>query len=643
MRKRKWVDLSFFLTCFIILLCSALAQENLLQHFCIDRTGFYNDGSMYQTNLNNLLSTLPSQIDQFGYTNSTSGQVPDQANAVVLCRGDVDPDTCRNCATSSIPILTGLCPRNNEAVGWWDSCMLRYSNQTLTGPESIAENETFWNYNDKTNATNPVQFKEVAQSLLEDLKTKAETGGSRLKFAAGNHIGPDFQTIYAIVQCTPDLSEVSCSDCLTRTISLYPNCCDSRIGGRVLTPNCNFRYEIDAFYNKSNVEALTPPPPPGPGPVFTLKRRRSMRRNLMHKPLNPDEEEVDMEDMSNEEILKYEFDDIKSATNDFSESNKLGKGGFGSVYMGKFPNGQNFAVKRLSSKSVQGEAEFKNEVMLVAKLQHRNLVRILGYSIQGTERLLVYELLTNSSLDKFLSDPVKREQLDWETRFKIIVGIARGVLYLHEDSRHRIIHRDLKAANILLDDEMNPKIADFGMAKLSLMDETHGDTRRIAGTYGYMAPEYANYGKFSVKSDVFSFGVILLEIISGQKNRSFRIGDVEEDMLSYASRSWKEEDCLNLIDPAIRNTGGSMPNIMRCIHIALLCTQDNASDRPTMASIVVMLTGFSITLPLPFEPGLFNQRIPNENRSNSDIDQSSKSNGLNNSNNTVTISELNPR
>ncbi|XP_047310311.1 cysteine-rich repeat secretory protein 38-like [Impatiens glandulifera] len=269
----------FFLTCFILsIFCSAFAEENMLAYFCINRTGFYTNGSMYQTNLNNLLSTLPSQIDQFGYANSTSGKFPDQANAVVLCRGDVDPDACRKCANSSIPILTGLCPRNKEAVGWWDSCMLRYSNKTLTGPESIAEEETFWIYNVQTNATSPEKFSKDVNLLLEDLKPKAAAGGTRLKFAAGKIDGPDSESIYALLQCAPDLSEQQCSDCLNRTISLYPICCDSRIGGRVITPNCNFRYEIGAFYNQTNVQALTPSPapsvlqsvPPPPPPVLQL-------------------------------------------------------------------------------------------------------------------------------------------------------------------------------------------------------------------------------------------------------------------------------------------------------------------------------------------------------------------------------------
>ncbi|CAI0407068.1 unnamed protein product, partial [Linum tenue] len=303
-------------------------------------------------------------------------------------------------------------------------------------------------------------------------------------------------------------------------------------------------------------------------------------------------------------FLQFDFQIIRAATNDFSIESKLGEGGFGVVYKGMLSSGQEVAVKRLRKDSAQGDIEFKNEVKLVAKLQHRNLVRLLGFCLKGRERLLIYEFIPNASLDHFLFDVDKRKDLNWERRYKIIIGVTRGMIYLHEDSRLKIIHRDLKASNILLDVEMDPKISDFGMARLFDMDETRAITNRIVGTYGYMAPEYAMHGQFSVKSDVFSFGVLILEIVSGHKNKHIHGTSSMEDLLSYAWKNWRNGTCTNLVDPSL---GNNVPGaeVARCIHIGLLCVQENVNDRPTMAAVALMLSSHSVTLPLPSKPAFF--------------------------------------
>ncbi|ESW31228.1 hypothetical protein PHAVU_002G220500 [Phaseolus vulgaris] len=303
---------------------------------------------------------------------------------------------------------------------------------------------------------------------------------------------------------------------------------------------------------------------------------------------------------NNAELPLFTFSFIAAATDNFSQKNKLGQGGFGPVYWGNLPGGEEVAVKRLSRKSSQGLEEFKNEMMLIAKLQHRNLVRLLGCSIQGEEKILVYEYLPNKSLDCFLFDPVKQTQLDWTKRFEIIEGIARGLLYLHQDSRLRIIHRDLKASNILLDENMNPKISDFGLARIFGGNQNEANTNRVVGTYGYMAPEYAMEGLFSVKSDVYSFGVLLLEIMSGRRNTSFRNTD-DSSLIGYAWHLWSEQRVMELLDSSI---GDSTPKskALRYIHIAMLCVQDSASRRPNMASVLLMLASEATTLPLPKQP-----------------------------------------
>ncbi|KAK6946814.1 S-locus glycoprotein domain [Dillenia turbinata] len=306
------------------------------------------------------------------------------------------------------------------------------------------------------------------------------------------------------------------------------------------------------------------------------------------------------------ELPLFDFVTIADATGNFASHNKLGEGGFGPVYMGKLEDGEEIAVKRLSKESKQGFDEFKNELNCIAKLQHRNLVKLLGCCMHEEEKMLVYEYMPNKSLDSFIFDKKQSKILDWPLRYQIINGTARGLLYLHQDSRLRIIHRDLKASNILLDMEMNPKISDFGLARIFGGNETAANTMRVVGTYGYMAPEYAVDGLFSVKSDVFSFGVLVLEIISGKRNRGFQHVDHRHNLVGHAWRLYKEDKALELIDESIC-TSYDPDEVLRSIHIGLLCVQQSPEDRPSMASVVVML-GSNYALPEPKVPGFYTER-----------------------------------
>ncbi|XP_015168602.1 G-type lectin S-receptor-like serine/threonine-protein kinase At4g27290 [Solanum tuberosum] len=333
------------------------------------------------------------------------------------------------------------------------------------------------------------------------------------------------------------------------------------------------------------------------------------------------------------ELPLFPWSTITRATNNFSLNNKIGEGGFGPVYKGVLEEGQEIAVKRQSRTSMQGLDEYTNEVIYIAKLQHRNLVRLLGCCIQGEEKMLIYEYMPNNSLDSYIFDQTKNKLLDWPKRFHIINGIARGLLYLHQDSRLRIIHRDLKASNVLLDIEMNPKISDFGMARSVTGNEMGAKTRKVVGTHGYMSPEYAVDGIFSVKSDVFSFGVLVLEIVSGKKNRGFSHQDHNLNLLGHAWKLYKEDRSLELADEQLAYSY-NISQVLRSIQVGLLCVQQHPNDRPSMFTVVQMLANESL-LPKAKEPGFFTERnVYDEGKSGSQT-RSSK--------NEVTITLLDPR
>jgi hypothetical protein len=467
------------------------------------------------------------------------------------------------------------------------------------------------------------------------------------------------QTFYGLVQCTPDLSRQNCMNCLTSSINRMPF---SRIGARQFWPSCNSRYELYDFYNETAIGTPPPPLPPLASPSLSDKSGNSnvvvvavvvpiivavlifiagycffAKRAKKTYGTTP---ALDEDDKTTIESLQLDYRAIQAATNDFSENNKIGRGGFGDVYKGTFSNGTEVAVKRLSKTSEQGDTEFKNEVVVVANLRHKNLVRILGFSIEREERILVYEYVENKSLDNFLFDPAKKGQLYWTQRYHIIGGIARGILYLHQDSRLTIIHRDLKASNILLDADMNPKIADFGMARIFGMDQTQQNTSRIVGTYGYMSPEYAMRGQFSMKSDVYSFGVLVLEIISGRKNNSFIETDDAQDLVTHAWRLWRNGTALDLVDPFIADSCRKS-EVVRCTHIGLLCVQEDPVKRPAMSTISVMLTSNTMALPAPQQPGFFVRSRPGTNRL--DSDQSTTNKSVTVSIDDKSMSDLDPR
>ncbi|KAM4101961.1 hypothetical protein ACB094_05G186000 [Castanea mollissima] len=405
----------FFPSSIFMLIVQAYAQPTFLYHFCLNQAGTYTTNSTYEENLKQLLFSIYSntKID-YGFYNSSSGQNSDQVYGIGLCRGDVKPDDCRGCLKNSSDLLTRLCPNEKGTIGWYDQCMLRYSSSSIF--RLMETNLGFFMANPNNISSNLDQFNDDLRALLDNLKSKAVAGDSLRKFTAGNESALDFKRLYALLQCTPDFSDKECDSCLQGTFEGIPQCCSGKRGGRVVRPSCNFRFEDYSFFDAAYLPSTNPTTSEGWNGLSTSQTviiivvpsvalvvliiSICIYLRVKRRPTKK-EENID-DEIGSVESLQFDFDTIRVATDDFSEANKLGQGGFGAVYKGMLYNGQVITIKRLSTNSGQGDLEFKNEVLLVAKLQHRNLVRLMGFCMERNERLLMYEFVSNTSLDHFL-------------------------------------------------------------------------------------------------------------------------------------------------------------------------------------------------------------------------------------------------
>ncbi|KAF9611268.1 hypothetical protein IFM89_028692 [Coptis chinensis] len=539
---------------------------------------------------------------------------------------------------------------NEEAIVWGENCQLRYSNESFFGIADISSDLTFYNMR---NIANPNSFRQVVKGLLHNLSMSVSFNPSIGGYAIGQQNYTEInETIYGIVQCTRDLSGDECNRCLQKAILDIQSCCYYYRGARVYSRVCFLRYQlyplVEAAPTSTENKCILKSHDRReqfPVVIFVVAailvvvvallccwgltvcwRKRRRKENIesinqegsSHGVVNLTSTSTLYQNRQETELKHTDLPVMSLATileitNNFSDSNILGQGCFGPVYKGVQPDGREVAVKRLSIVSDQGSEEFMNEVLLILKLQHKNLVKLLGCCIDEDEKILVYEYMPNRSLDFFLFDPNRRLQLDWTKRLDIITGIARAILYLHQDSRLRIIHRDLKTSNILLDENLNPKISDFGMARMFGGNLGEANTGKVVGTFGYMAPEYAMEGLYSTKSDVYSFGVLLFEIVTGKRNSRFHLSPHAPSLLAYVRMATLERGergkGLELMDPTLKESCSTTTKLLRCIHIGLLCVQDDLVDRPNMSSIIVMLGNESVPLHQPKQPAFSMGRL----------------------------------
>ncbi|KAL2946086.1 hypothetical protein AAZX31_U003500 [Glycine max] len=622
--------------------------------------------SAYQTNLNSLLSWLSTDAatskgyNHNSFGNNTPGGDDSAVYGLYNCRGDVVGYFCQFCVSTASREVLQRCPNRVSAIVLYDFCILRYSNENFFGNVTVYPS---WHAVQSKNVSSKEEIQK-GLDFMRGLIRKATVETNLLYYMDGFNLSST-QKRYGLVQCSRDLTSDGCRECLEAMLAQVPKCCEQNLGWQVLAASCLIKYDDYIFYlfrtqasdtqtakkrgaSKSRIILIIGLSVLGALALLCFSvycfwfRKRSRRGRGRGKdgriPDTIDQSSyhnVQTEETLNVDLPTIPLITILKSTDNFSEASKLGEGGFGPVYKGTLPDGRQIAVKRLSQASGQGSEEFKNEVMFIAKLQHCNLVRLLACCLEGNEKILVYEYLSNASLDFHLFDERKKRQLDWNLRLSIINGIAKGLLYLHEDSRLKVIHRDLKASNILLDDEMNPKISDFGLARAFEKGQNQANTNRVMGTYGYMSPEYAMEGLFSVKSDVFSYGVLVLEIICGKKNSGFYLSECGQSLTLYAWKIWCAGKSLELMDPVLEKSCIES-EVMKCIHIGLLCVQEDAADRPTMSTVVVMLASDKMSLPEPNQPAFSVGRMTLEGASTS---KSSKNLSIND----VTVTNILPR
>ncbi|KAG2598552.1 cysteine-rich receptor-like protein kinase 10 [Panicum virgatum] len=664
-----------------LLLVPLSTAQPLPWQLCNNTAGNFSENSTYQANIRLLENTLPNNASSSPalFATGAAGTAPDVVYALALCRGDTNASSCASCVKRAFQDAQQLCALNKGATMYDDPCILRYADRDFLA--NTTDNRGVfiaWSF-DNVSASAAAAFDAASGRLVNATADYAAADPAR-RFGTGEEaFGDSYPMIYSLAQCTPDMTAADCRTCLGDIIRRFtPTYFSSKHGGRVFGVRCNFRFETYPFFFGRALLQLPGPQGPPPASItppasgqggtrdrtgrilaitlplaaavlavtmicFCFRSRRTPAQNHSGKP-----DSTTPDDIESIDSLLLDLSTLRAATDNFAESNKLGEGGFGAVYKGVLSGGREIAVKRLSLGSRQGVSELKTELVLVAKLQHKNLVRLIGVCLEQDEKLLVYEYMPNRSLDTVLFDSQRSKELEWGKRLKIVNGVARGLQYLHEESQLKIVHRDLKPSNVLLDIAYNPKISDFGLAKLFDVDQSQGVTSHIAGTYGYMAPEYAMHGQYSVKSDVFSLGVLILEMVTGRKNSSFDNSEQSVDLLSLVWEHWTTGKIEELLDPFLSRRA-PQDEILKLVNVGLLCVQDSPADRPMMSSVNIMLSSNTVSLQAPSKPTFCVQEMEDQSHFYSDAHpratqfQSTSKSKATMSPNEMTLTELEPR
>lgn len=571
-----------------------------------------NNPTIFVPNFVATMENISEQMRTSGFGIAVTGSGPDINYGLAQCYGDLSLLDCVLCYAEARTVLPQCYPYNGGRI-FLDGCFMRSENYSFFQEYKGPEDEIVCGNTTRKNST-------FGESAKQALSTAVSSAPNNRGYARAQVTVPGTnESAYVLTDCWRTLNASSCRACL-ETASASISKCLPWSEGRALYTGCFMRYSDRDFLNPvprsgrsrgsvivivvSVVSSLVVLGVAVTIGIYIWKRRYIQKKrrgsNDAHKLVKT----------LNDSSLNFKYSTLEKATGSFDDANKLGQGGFGSVYKGVLPDGREIAVKRLFFNNRHRAADFYNEVNMISSVEHKSLVRLLGCSCSGPESLLVYEFLPNKSLDRFIFDQNKGKALTWEKRYDIMVGTAEGLVYLHENSKIRIIHRDIKASNILLDSRFRAKIADFGLARSFQEDKSHISTA-IAGTLGYMAPEYLAHGQLTEKADVYSFGVLLLEIVTGRQNNRSKTAEYTDSLVTLTWKKFQAGTVEELYDPNLmlhhHHYSNVKNDVFRVVQVGLLCTQEVPSLRPTMAKALQMLTTDE-QLPAPTNPPFIDEK-----------------------------------
>ncbi|XP_030531395.2 cysteine-rich receptor-like protein kinase 42 [Rhodamnia argentea] len=553
--------------------------------------------------------------------------------ALAQCQGDLSQDDCLVCFAQSRTIL----PRCNFLAAnsgrlYLDGCFIRsdyynFFNETIDPQHDMVKcaNQS----NVSANQQARLRFADKVDRVLGNVTAVAPKNKGFAIFEEERRGG--VAGVYALAQCWNTLNENGCRECLENAMIKARNCTPAD-EGRAMNAGCFMRYSTQKFYSYTDGDS------PKLGIIIAIAFSSAAATSLVlisayvgyrkvSKKKEVQKKLFGVPAIVRKSNLNFNYELLEKATKFFDDSRKLGQGGAGTVFKGILPDGRVVAVKRLVFNTRQWVDDFFNEVNLISGIQHKNLVRLLGCSIEGPESLLVYEYVPNRSLDQILFDKDATHILSWQERLNVISGTAEGLAFLHDACGVKIIHRDIKSSNVLLDEHLTAKIADFGLARCLDPEKSHLSTG-IAGTLGYMAPEYLVKGQLTEKADVYSFGVLVLEILSGRKNSVF--GQVSGSVLQSVWKHYKSNSLAECIDPVLKDKF-PVSEALNVLQIALLCTQASPDLRPSMSEVVEMLNDRERIVPVPTQPPFLNSNLTPGDSSRSSNTNPGISNQLTNS------------